>query len=63
MLTPRQQETIDNLARKGIITSNDIIAYCLFKLKQPRRVNGLRKRRHSKEYYHEIINYYSKVAD
>ena len=67
MLTPRQQETIEHIKENGIETSDDIIKYCLKKLAQPRVVSYtthpkapiVPRRRHSQNYYHEIIKYYT----
>lgn len=53
-LTDRQKLTIDHLEEYQNITLNeDIIAYCLERIS----VAG-NKRRHSKEYYFQIIQHY-----
>lgn len=68
MLTPRQLETIENIAKKGITTPEAIIAYCLKKKAQPRKINYAKhpnsprkeRRRHSRKYFEEIINHYGR---
>lgn len=67
MLSLRQQETIENLKIKGITTPDDIIRYCLLKIPQPNKITYVKhpnakrvpRRRHSKKYYYEIIDYYT----
>ena len=68
MLTPRQLETLEHIKIKGIKTPEDIILYCNKKLLQPRSLSYTKhfnapkteRRRHSKNYYHEIIYHLSK---
>ena len=68
MLTDRQKLTLEHLKEKGITSAEDIIKYCLTKIPQPRSVSytkhfnapRTKRRRHSKNYYHEIIYYFAK---
>ena len=63
-LTDRQKLTIEHLKPSGIESPLDIINYCVNKMDQPKRTNHRHNkhlhvpgRKHSKQYYQEIINY------
>lgn len=63
-LTPRQLETLANLKKSGFTTPQQVIAWCenrltLSALKPIRGIGGKRKRlrRHSLQYYRDIIEF------
>jgi hypothetical protein len=64
MLTDRQKLTIEHLEEVGIKKPEDIIKWCLVKTEQSKRKNRgknqrLGRRKHSREYYREILNFYA----
>lgn len=64
-LTARQQLTIQNLteSRKKILSANEIVEFCQQKLLQSSESSGRHgpgQRKHSKEYYRQIINHFTK---